>query len=168
MFIARCMTKSVFSMLTKNDLKEWKVVWRWIWSYIFIKIKREFEARFILYCGNLKNRSKIAFDPRFILSYRNPEKWSQTADLLYKIIQTHWQSWRCGWLVIDVNFLQSIAKIFWQSYWFTPSCRWKMGKAHESYLHSVTDLSFSASVPAVPNNNSSHICKSDRLTKTNI
>ena len=33
---------------------------------------------------------------------------------------------------------------------------------------SVTDLSFSASVLAVPNNSSSHICKSDSLTKTNI
>ena len=31
----------------------------------------------------------------------------------------------------------------------------------------MTDLNFSASVPAVPNNNSFHICKSDRLTRTN-
>ena len=31
------------------------------------------------------------------------------------------------------------------------------------YLDSVTDLSFSASVPVVPNHSCSHICKSDRI-----
>ena len=62
----------------------------------------EFTSR--LSCRDLKNRSK-------------------TVELLYKNIQTYWQSSYRGRLVVDVNFTQNN---------FTSFCGRKMGMAHNA------------------------------------
>ena len=63
-----------------------------ILSYIFMKVLNEFDSRFS--CENLK-------------------KWSKTAELLCKRIQVYWLSSHHGWLVVEVNFMQSKVGIFW-------------------------------------------------------
>ena len=84
--------ESNFAMLTENDFKNFEVVSRLNLSYIFIKVMHEFDSR--LFCGNQKSQSK-------------------SAELLCKRIQTYWQSLHRRSLLVDCNFTQNKARIFW-------------------------------------------------------
>ena len=58
------------------------------------------------------------------LSFQNLKNQSKNRWLRCKRIQTYWQSSHRGWLVIDINFTQNKAGIFWHWHWFTSFCGW--------------------------------------------
>ena len=58
------------------------------------------------------------------LSFQNLKNQSKNRELRCKRIQTYWQSSHRGWLVIDINFTQNKAGIFWHWHWFTSFCGW--------------------------------------------